>query len=88
MADLAAVGIPHIAITQGEKPIQYFSLGVSGQLQIPQSNAVYTLGAGDIFHGAFCHYILRHNFIDALAAAAKIASYSCQFFGTRQWMQP
>jgi sugar/nucleoside kinase (ribokinase family) len=88
MAYLAAVGIPHIAITQGEKPIQYFSLGVSGQLQIPQSNAVDTLGAGDIFHGAFCHYILRQNFIEALAAAAKIASYSCQFFGTRQWMQP
>lgn len=88
MAYLAAVGIPHIAITQGEKPIQYFSLGVSDQLQIPQSNAVDTLGAGDIFHGAFCHYILRQNFIEALAAAAKIASYSCQFFGTRQWMQP
>lgn len=88
IAYLAAVGIPHIAITQGEKPIQYFSLGVSGQIPIPQNNAVDTLGAGDIFHGAFCHYILRQNFIDALAAAAKIASYSCQFFGTRQWMQP
>ncbi|GAB4178273.1 MAG: PfkB family carbohydrate kinase [Coleofasciculaceae cyanobacterium] len=88
MAYLAAVGIPHIAITQGEKPIQYFNLGVSGQIQVAQNNAVDTLGAGDIFHGAFCHYILRQNFIDTLAAAAKIASYSCQFFGTRQWMQP
>ena len=88
MAYLAAVGIPHIAITQGEKPIQYFNLGVSGQIQVPQSNVVDTLGAGDIFHGAFCHYIRRQNFTDTLAAAAKIASYSCQFFGTRQWMQP
>jgi sugar/nucleoside kinase (ribokinase family) len=87
MAYLAAVGIPHIAITQGEKFILYYSLGVSGQIQVPQINAVDTLGAGDVFHGAFCHYILRQNFTDALAAAAKIASYSCQFFGTRQWMK-
>jgi len=87
MAYLAAVGIPHIAITQGEKFILYYSLGVSGQIQVPQINAVDTLGAGDVFHGAFCHYILRQNFTDALASAAKIASYSCQFFGTRQWMK-
>lgn len=87
MAYLAAVGIPHIAITQGEKPIQYLSLGVSGQIPVPQINAVDTMGAGDVFHGAFCHYILRQNFTDALAAATEIASRSCQFFGTRQWMQ-
>ncbi len=88
IAYLAAVGIPYVAITQGEKPIQYFSLGVSSQLQVPQINAIDTLGAGDVFHGAFCHYILRQSFTDALASAAKIAAYSCQFFGTRQWMNP
>ena len=87
MAFLAAVGIPHIAITQGEKPMKYYNLGVSGQIQVPQINAVDTLGAGDVFHGAFCHYILRQTFTDSLAAAAKIASYSCQFFGTRHWMK-
>lgn len=85
---LAALGIPHIAITQGEKPIQYLSQGVSGQMPIPQINAVDTMGAGDIFHGAFCHYILEQSFTDALASATKIASRSCQFFGTRRWMQP
>jgi sugar/nucleoside kinase (ribokinase family) len=88
IAYLAARGIPHIAITQGEKPIQYLSLGKSGQMLVPQINAVDTMGAGDVFHGAFCHYILQQNFTDALAAATKIASDSCQFFGTRRWMQP
>jgi sugar/nucleoside kinase (ribokinase family) len=87
MAYLTALGIPHIAITQGEKQIQYFSCGVSGQLPVPQINAVDTMGAGDVFHGAFCHYILQQNFTDALAAATKIASHSCLFFGSRQWMQ-
>lgn len=87
IAYLAALGIPHIAITQGEKPIQYLSQGISGQMPIPQINAVDTMGAGDIFHGAFCHYILEQSFTDALASATKIASRSCQFFGTRRWMQ-
>ncbi|HEY9649223.1 MAG TPA: sugar kinase, partial [Coleofasciculaceae cyanobacterium] len=84
---LTTAGISHIAITQGEKPILYFSDGVSGQLPVPQIDPVDTMGAGDVFHGAFCHYILEQNFIDALVASAKIAAHSCQFFGTRQWMQ-
>ena len=82
------MGIPHIAITNGEKPIQYISQGTNGWVEVAQINPVDTLGAGDIFHGAFCHYILEESFIDAIALAAKIASHSCQFFGTRRWMQP
>ncbi|NEQ71226.1 MAG: sugar kinase [Symploca sp. SIO2D2] len=84
---LTAAGIPHIAITQGDKPIRYYSLGESGELPIPPITTVDTLGAGDVFHGAFCHYILEENFTSALIAATKVASRSCQFFGTRQWMQ-
>jgi sugar/nucleoside kinase (ribokinase family) len=84
---LSAAGIPHIAITRGENPIQYWSGGDYGSLEVPQIQAVDTLGAGDVFHGAFCHYILRGSFTDALVAAANVASDSCQFFGTRYWMQ-
>jgi sugar/nucleoside kinase (ribokinase family) len=87
MAYLSAVGIPHIAITQGEKPIQYLSQGVFGEIAVPQIDVVDTMGAGDVFHGAFCHYILRVNFLEALASASKTAAYSCQFFGTREWMK-
>jgi sugar/nucleoside kinase (ribokinase family) len=83
---LSAVGISQIAITQGKKPIQYFTTGNSGYLDVPKISVVDTLGAGDIFHGAFCHYILEQNFIDALSASANIAAHSCQSFGTRQWM--
>ncbi|MCA1995214.1 MAG: sugar kinase [Coleofasciculus sp. S288] len=87
MAYLAAVGIPHIAITQGEEPLRYLSRSKTGQIPVPQINAVDTVGAGDVFHGAFCHYILEHSFTDALRAATVIASHSCQFFGTRRWME-
>lgn len=84
---LSAVGIPHIAITQGQQPIQYLAQGKSASLPVPQINAVDTLGAGDIFHGAFCHFILQENFPTALAKASQIAAEACQFFGTRRWME-
>ncbi|MGJ5676314.1 MAG: sugar kinase [Nostochopsis sp.] len=86
---LRQLGISHIAITHGEKPIQYLiqETGISGLIDMRKTAAVDTLGAGDIFHGAFCHYVLRENFLDALASAAKIAAFSCEFFGTRRWIE-
>lgn len=86
-AYLKHMGIPHIAITQGEKPIVYRSFDQNGQIPVPKIQAVDTLGAGDIFHGAFCHYILQTSFLDSLTKAAQIAARSCQFFGSRQWMK-
>jgi sugar/nucleoside kinase (ribokinase family) len=86
-AYLCKFDIPHIAITHGEKSITYLSSNKTGTVNVPTIEAVDTLGAGDIFHGAFCHYILQENFTDALKQAANIAANSCQFFGTRRWMQ-
>ena len=85
-AYLSAAGISHIAITRGEKSILYLSNGTYSSIEVPQIKATDTLGAGDIFHGAFCHYILQNNFTDTLTAAAKIAAHSCKKFGTRGWM--
>ncbi|MEH2197323.1 sugar kinase [Nostoc sp.] len=85
-AYLGEYNTPHIAITHGQKPIEYLSCTKTGIVDVPQIQAVDTLGAGDIFHGAFCHYILRESFTDTLALAANIAADSCKFFGTRRWM--
>ncbi|MEM9537960.1 MAG: sugar kinase [Cyanobacteria bacterium P01_E01_bin.42] len=83
---LAAFSIPHVAITNGSEGIQYWSDRDRGSISIPSVTVVDTLGAGDIFHGAFCHYICTVDFIKALASAAKIATRACQFFGTRAWI--
>ncbi|RCJ22157.1 ribokinase [Nostoc sp. ATCC 43529] len=85
-AYLSKFNIPHIAITHGEQPIQYLSCNKTGIVDVPQIKAVDTLGAGDIFHGGLCHYILKESFTNALALAANIAANSCEFFGTRRWM--
>ncbi|MEE3716025.1 sugar kinase [Tumidithrix elongata RA019] len=97
---LRDLGIPHIAITNGAEPIQYFSRSQDGEIQgeipIAAIDAKDTLGAGDIMHGAFCHYILNElpelqagesPFAKALTKAAAVASYSCKYFGARRWMQ-
>ena len=84
---LEQAGIAYSAVTRGEHPIEYSSHSHRGTLEVTAIQAVDTLGAGDIFHGAFCHYIRQQNFTDALAAAAQIAASACQFFGTRQWME-
>lgn len=83
---LSQLNIPYIAITHGENPITYLSASGMGAVDVPQVACVDTLGAGDIFHGAFCHYILHRSFTDALELSATIATDSCQFFGTRPWM--
>ncbi|HEY9615691.1 MAG TPA: sugar kinase [Microcoleaceae cyanobacterium] len=84
---LANLGIPQIAVTHGEQPIQYRDRATSGTIAVPSIPAVDTLGAGDIFHGAFCHYLLQTSFVEALTQAAEVAAHSCQFFGTRAWRE-
>ncbi|HIK16338.1 MAG TPA: sugar kinase [Leptolyngbyaceae cyanobacterium M33_DOE_097] len=81
---LKQLGVPFIAMTNGSAPIVYHSAAGSGQLSVPTTKVVDTLGAGDIFHGAFCYFILQHSFVDSLAGAAKVAARSCESFGTRQ----
>lgn len=76
----------HIAITQGDQPILYWQ-GATGTVSVPKITPADTLGAGDIFHGAFCHFILHSDFPQALAQAAQVAATACQSFGTRAWMQ-
>jgi sugar/nucleoside kinase (ribokinase family) len=76
-----------IAITRGNQSIDYFHKH-QGTLAVPAIKPVDTLGAGDIFHGAFCHaFVSQHDFVESLAIATQVAAHSCQFFGTREWMK-
>lgn len=87
MAFLSDLGVAHVAITHGEQPIHYRSPHQTEWLEVPAIAAVDTLGAGDIFHGAFCHAILQQDFPAALAIAAQVAAQACQSFGTRRWLE-
>lgn len=81
-------GVKHVAITHGAEPVLFESGSSSGTLRVPQVEAVDTMGAGDIFHGAFCFFAsIGHGFVEALAEAAQIASESCRYRGSREWME-
>jgi sugar/nucleoside kinase (ribokinase family) len=85
---LHAAGVTKVAITHGADPIHFVSGTESGSIEVPQVETVDTTGAGDIFHGAFCfQYANGGEFEQALRKAATIASDSCRYRGTRQWMQ-
>jgi sugar/nucleoside kinase (ribokinase family) len=79
-------GIGNIAITRGEKPIVVVENGRKTEIQIDKVDALDTLGAGDVFHGAFCYYLLREsNFVNALKKASMVATESCKYQGTLKW---
>jgi sugar/nucleoside kinase (ribokinase family) len=81
-------GVKKAAITRGDKPIIVNEGEVNLLIEIPKTDVVDTLGAGDIFHGAFCYYYAHNqNLVEALEKAAQVASYSCQFHGPRAWMK-
>ncbi|MFD7843019.1 PfkB family carbohydrate kinase [Nocardia sp. NPDC059764] len=85
---LHAVGPALVAVTGGGGPIRYSTPGGRGEIRVPAEPAIDTLGAGDILHGAFCHFHERGaDFPAALREAAVVASASCRYVGTREWMR-
>jgi sugar/nucleoside kinase (ribokinase family) len=87
-------GVPWAAITDGPRPVRWASRarGIQPDIPVPVTEVADTLGAGDVFHGAFTHAIAaravpsENELATALQFAATVAAYSCQSFGTRAWM--
>lgn len=80
-------GIQKIAITRGADPVVVVDKSEKTEIPVMDVKPMDTLGAGDIFHGAFCHFILQHDYLTSIARAAEIASLSCTSLGTRSWIE-
>jgi len=81
-------GVTNIAITNSSAPIEFLFGQSSGSIRVPEVDVVDTMGAGDILHGAYCHFAaMKRDFVDSLTQAARIASESCRYAGTREWMK-
>lgn len=78
-------GLSEVAITSGDKPIEFKTSAMpsSEKIPVPKVNAVDTLGAGDVFHGAYCYfrYAEKNDFRTALENASKAASASATVYG-------
>ncbi len=82
-----ALGPSMAAITRGPGPIHWSDGKRRGEIAPPKVDAIDTLGAGDIFHGAYCHFLSAGEGVrDALAHAAEVAAQSCRYYGTREWI--
>jgi sugar/nucleoside kinase (ribokinase family) len=85
---LRASGVTNIAITRGPDPVRFASPASNGFVDVPDVQAVDTTGAGDVFHGSFCFYASAgYRFDNALRESARVASESCRYPGTREWMK-
>ncbi|MBN1949584.1 MAG: hypothetical protein JW801_00170 [Bacteroidales bacterium] len=81
-------GVEMAAITRGDESILYSDKQMQDEIMVKPVSVKDTLGAGDIFHGAFCHYYAAgHTFTSSLEQASYIAGKSCKCLGTRAWMK-
>jgi sugar/nucleoside kinase (ribokinase family) len=85
---LRAQNIRQVAITCGASPVRLVEYGRRGKFMVEMIPPVDTLGAGDILHGAFCYYASQPGatFREAMIKAARVATFSCRYPGTRSWM--
>jgi len=84
---LGGRGFQRYAVTHGPRGVSYRVHGQDGHLPAPRVDAVDTLAAGDIFHGAFCfHHARGDGFVEALDAASQVAAQSTRYLGPRAWM--
>lgn len=87
ISDICALGPRFVAITRGAKSIEYATADRKGQIAVEKVDAIDSLGAGDILHGAFCHFLATGcDDLEALEHASKVASRSTESFGTRAWI--
>jgi sugar/nucleoside kinase (ribokinase family) len=89
---LRAAGVGGVAITAGPDPVHWWFAGADGAAPVPPVAAVDTLGAGDVFHGAFARAVAERppqdaaGFAAALAFAAEVAALRCATPGPRAWL--
>jgi sugar/nucleoside kinase (ribokinase family) len=84
---LRAAGVPHVAVTDGPRPVRWWSGDRSGEVPVPPVGAVDTAGAGDAFHGALAVALASGaSFTDALREAIRVAAIRVQHRGPRSWL--
>ena len=82
----SAKGVPYVAVTRGARPILGLDRGRRFEIPVRPVQAVDTLGAGDVLHGAFCfHFARTGNFEASLREAAETATRSCEGMGITHW---
>jgi sugar/nucleoside kinase (ribokinase family) len=88
-AALLSWGVQAVAITHGGDPVEWRDESGSGEITVPRVTVKDTLGAGDVFHGAFAYAWASgvRDLPTALKMATEIAAIRVQHVGPRSWLQ-
>jgi sulfofructose kinase len=71
-----------LAVTDGPRPVQWYDNGAIREMPVFGVNAIDTLAAGDVFHGAFVLALVEGKKVEtALRFAAAAAGLKCSKFG-------
>lgn len=84
---LSEAGAPVVVATAGEQPVRWWGAGGSGKVAVRAVDAVDTLAAGDVFHGAYAFALVRGLDIrERIAYANEVAATRCEYVGPRSWI--
>lgn len=84
---LAQMGVPLVVTTAGPGPVTWISGEERGEIEVPEVRAVDTLGAGDVFHGAYAFAMATGSGLtDRIRFAGQVASERCRHAGPRAWL--
>lgn len=77
-----------VITTHGGDPVDYIDRGNAGSVEIDPVQAVDTLGAGDVFHGAYAFSVAsgRGDLGERIAFAARVAGHRVATIGPRAWI--
>ncbi|WP_417555206.1 PfkB family carbohydrate kinase [Microbacterium sp.] len=86
-ARLVADRVPVVVVTDGPAPIRWWQGGERGEVPAQAVDAVDTLAAGDVFHGAYAFAAASGLAVPAIVAyASKVAAVRCTMVGPRSWL--
>ncbi len=84
--ELLGLGPDLVAVSHGGAPLEWWTPTASGTVTPEPVEAVDTVGAGDVLHGAYCHALASGlDRPDALRRAAAVATERVRHLGPFAW---
>jgi sugar/nucleoside kinase (ribokinase family) len=84
-ASLHERGVPTVITTAGPEPVRWSTKSASGEVAVPRVTAVDTLGAGDVWHGAFAFNVGKLDLPELIGFANEVAAERVRHAGPRAW---
>lgn len=79
-------GVPTVIVTAGPDPVRWWTVEGSGEVPVPRTGARDTLGAGDVWHGAFAYGTGHFELTELIRFANEVAAERVRHAGPRSWL--